>query len=783
MGRRNSNDWSVFGLSGDPVPGDVSLVTELGHMFTSRETAAYEVRVGVNALCTDPGVYDWLGRSGDAFRNTLSPLPRLLGQMVDAYSEAAAALDKYATALGQAQSVADSAYQRRMAAVNDWSAKNGGQRPPLKTGGSNLDGWVVAPEGVDVQGWYQQQTDVAETAVPARSSALAACLKAMQAADEALARVQAALMDTSFTDFNTQFVAKGGSLTDLSPPGYSPVELLGSALYSGEVNDLNAVLAGGKTDADPDVIRAELADLTSQYKDDADFWQSFAPSLGAIPGWLQKHPGSDGTDDGQLLNVLGERIAAAASGGSLLALSLTGQSSANLIGLSKLLASTDGQEFQPPLGVEFLSDLTRTYINRQGSLGTYTGEDFGSALSSILDLTAGNPEATRLVLSGPDGVDLVTKLLHGSASVTYELTGRGMDGRKLITTGWPGVDPNAISAFLDSAASPVDPAHPDTRTNSPADLQRVQAAYNVATAVAAFENWRPPDSIGEHADGVTLPSAVTTSLAGYAKAFSYDLAVSVSDKVGTGAGISTADGNPGGPPAFALSDEQATDFLKVALADPTALGDYKGFAEGQYQNAVKVAIMTNGGLDRTLGYANLVASAQQAIDNQQLTAAQHQDATAAQGAALVNGLLGGLGNAPSGPVGGVGQAVDGLLAPYIDQLPAFDTSHAAAAAAANHQADLLIGGQANVSVTQAALDAGALTNGPDPAHMKPQIPVGIVDGNGKVQANTQFRFWFTGTGTNEVVIPESSKHGETSLGSYVQQLTTAMNGKMQWPAN
>lgn len=143
MGQRNSNDWSVFGLSGDPVPGDASLVTELGHMFTSRETAAYEVRVGVNALCTDPGVHDWLGRSGDAFRNTLFPLPRLLGQMVDAYSEAAAALDKYVTALGQAQSVADSAYQRRMAAVNDWSAKNGGQRPPLKTGGSNLDGWQV----------------------------------------------------------------------------------------------------------------------------------------------------------------------------------------------------------------------------------------------------------------------------------------------------------------------------------------------------------------------------------------------------------------------------------------------------------------------------------------------------------------------------------------------------------------------------------------------------------------------------------------------------------------
>src|SRR2546423_14030189 len=131
MSQRNSNDWSVFGLPGDPVPGDVSQIANIGHMLTARETSAYEVSVGVEALCTDPSVDAWLGDSGQAFRTTLDPLPGLLRQLVDAYREATAALVEYAAAVGKSQSTADRAYQQRVAAINDWSAKNGGRRPDL----------------------------------------------------------------------------------------------------------------------------------------------------------------------------------------------------------------------------------------------------------------------------------------------------------------------------------------------------------------------------------------------------------------------------------------------------------------------------------------------------------------------------------------------------------------------------------------------------------------------------------------------------------------------------
>ena len=769
MSPRNANDWSVFGLSGDPVPGDVSQIADVGHMLAARETSAYEVSVGINALCTDPAVNAWLGQSGQAFRTTLNPLPRLLHQLVAAYSEAAAAMAKYAAAVGHAQAVADRAYQQRVTAINEWSSKNGGQRPTLVPGGRSLDGWIVAPEGVDVQEWYQQQTDIAESAIPAHRSASAACLKALGDAASTLKLVLAALKDPSFNDFNAQFLHNGGSLADLARAN-SSVELLGGVLYTAQVNDLNAILASGKTDADPDVIRTELNQLTGQYQDDSGFWQAFAPSLGAISGWLQQHPGSSDTPDGLLLNIIGGRVADAASNGSLHALDLTaGASTASLIGLSKLLGATTGQDYRQPNGSDFLAIIARSYINHEDGLGVSDRADFGPALTTALNLAAGNADAVRLVLAGPDGVDLATKLLHGAASITYLVGGRPSP-RWYTTVAYSGVDPSAIAAFLDAAKAPTDPAHPDVRTNSDADLQRVRAALNVTTAAAQFAEWTPPQVDQQDAQKVALPSAIGTSLAGYAKDFSYDLAVSMSDK-NDGVGISTVDAVAGGQPMFGVTDKQARDFLKVALCDPHAAGDFKGLAEVQYQRAVQAAIMSNGDLDHTQGYANLVAASQQVIDGQQLSDAQHKDAVAAQHAALVNALLGGAGNAPSGPMTGLGQAVDGLVTPYVGQLPAFDTTHAAAVAAANHQADLLVSGQADVSVTQASLDAGKLTVGPD---HKTQIPVGIVDADGKVQGTVQFRSWYTGTGNSLVMIPESSGHQPTSLDTYVQRLQNAM---------
>lgn len=130
MAPRNGNDWSVFGLSGDPVRGDPASIRNVGQMLTARETAACEVSVGINGLATDPGVDGWLGSSGDAFRKTLEPAPGLLRQMVDAYNEAAAAVTKFAADLAQLQQMADSAYHQRVSTVADWKSKNPGKSPP-----------------------------------------------------------------------------------------------------------------------------------------------------------------------------------------------------------------------------------------------------------------------------------------------------------------------------------------------------------------------------------------------------------------------------------------------------------------------------------------------------------------------------------------------------------------------------------------------------------------------------------------------------------------------------
>ena len=262
---------------------------------------------------------------------------------------------------------------------------------------------------------------------------------------------------------------------------------------------------------------------------------------------------------------------------------------------------------------------------------------------------------------------------------------------------------------------------------------------------------------------------MTNSLEGYAKAYAFDLGMSTTDQ-NNGAGITTVDGQVGGQPMFLVTSQQAHDFLDLSLKDPHAAGDYLGFAKTQFQDSVRLDMM-DPTQDHTQGYANLVATSQQIIDGQHLSDAQAQDAAAAQRAALVNGLLGGAGNAPGGNALGVGQVLDGLVTPYVDQLPGLQTNHAAEMQVANHQADLLIGGQADISVVQAAVDGGLLKTGSG----ADEIPVGIVDSAGHVEDSPQFRAWFNSNGQNIIVSPTGDPHRQgLSLEAYVNRMKQAM---------
>jgi hypothetical protein len=222
-----------------------------------------------------------------------------------------------------------------------------------------------------------------------------------------------------------------------------------------------------------------------------------------------------------------------------------------------------------------------------------------------------------------------------------------------------------------------------------------------------------------------------------------------------------------------VTSQQAHDFLDLSLKDPHAAGDYLGFSKAQYQNAMKVDMLSSGKVDHTQAYANLVATSQQIIDEQHMSGAQAQDAAAAQRAALVNGLLGGAGNLPGPNALGVAQAVDGLVTPLVDQLPGLQQNHAAEMQVANHQADLLISRQANLSVVQAAVDSGKLTVGdPNQDH----LPPGILDAGGHVQDNATFRAWWSDH-SQSIPAPTNDPHLQgRSLQDYVRQMQDAMNG-------
>jgi hypothetical protein len=760
-GPRNNNDWSVFGLSGDPVPGDPTSIQNVGQMLTARETAAYEVSVGINGLATDPEVNAWLGSSGDAFRKTLEPVPGLLRQMVDAYNEAAAALAKYAADLARLQQMADSAYNRRVSTIADWKSKNPGKNPPP-------DGSAPEDGKTDPAPWNVEMAAV-QNVGPMRDQTAGTCAKALQDADAKLHRVQSALGDPKFANFNNTYVANGGDLSEFTRPD-APVQVLGDVLENAEANDLTNIINGGKTDASPDVVRAELSDLTNEYQSDRAFWEKFGPALGNLVPWIQANKGPESTDaaDQILIDTLGQRTAAAASNGSLSSLDVAGLSTAGMIGLAKLIGTTKGGDYQGQNGQDFLAFTSQNYIEQESNVDAWDRQNFDGALNTMLSVTGQNDGAARTLFAGSNGQELVTKLLTGEANVTREdLAGRA--GTTTVTgSAYEGVDPKTVAALLDAARAPVDGS--GVRGDDPANMDRLNAANNIIQAAAAFDHYSPQSSELSQVKGWSLPPAVTNSLEGYAKAYSFDLATSTTD-ANHGSGMTTVGGDPNGQPMFLVTAQQAHDFLDLSLKDPHAAGDYLGFAKSQYQGAVRVDMMNNGTVDHTQAYANLVATSQQIIDEQHMSTAQAQDAAAAQRAALVNGLLCGAGNLP-GPDGlGVGQALDGLVTPFIDLQPGLQQTHAAEMGVANHQADLLISRQLNLSVVQAAVDSGKLTVG-DPNH--DHLPPGILDSNGHVQDNATFRAWWSDH-SQDVPAPTGDPHLQSkSLQYYVDEMQHAM---------
>lgn len=728
----------------NPWPDDPSQFDTIAAALSSREDDAEEVRVSLSGLLGDPSMNAWMGKSADAFRNTLAPVPGLLGQMGDAYNQAASAVRAFAQKLRDGQASFD------------------------KVQSSLQTSAVDKPETVDAL--KQVLASKAQDAADDYRSAMRSAASAVATADDELRSVRNALGDPRYANFNAAFTKAGGDLGVLG----GALSRMGDDIWEAQIQSLNDALNNAPGALPPDAVRAELQDMLNRYGDDSGFWISFGSELGKIPGYLDQHDklpdGSLPPADQALMATLGHATAKAASAGylNLLMAPTTG---ASLLGLARIVAADgNGKDFGDGAGAQFLADLTTKLTDETTNLPFNGPKDaYNAALQQSLTAAAQDGTAARLALSGADGLKLATELLEGSAPITetvgaYTTVVNEYEGPHLT------VDPNSIAAFLNAGILQQTPG------SDPVTEQGMQAALNVIRATAAFSSWDPSNN--EHIYTVgKLPDAVTKALYNYGNSYSFDLAQSAADS--STDGVEMRGDLPGSPYDFVATTDETKAFLKTIFSDPKSAGAYQGFVQAQYSGAVQASIEGGPHYDFTDNYANLLALTQSVINGQNLSDAQKIDATNANHLVMFNMLAGAFGNAP-GPEGvpghvlGVAQTLDGLLQPTVGPGSGpigdfFDTTHADQAAQQNLQANIGQVDIARILATQGAHDSGRLDLSSNP---------GIVDGQGRVQYGSAFQSWW-GNGQNPPLGPINPKTGEPVAGSksleqYVNQVQNAI---------
>lgn len=723
----------------DPWDGDPAQFDSVVATLIKREGDVTDVRLGIAALLADPNLAMWLGKSADAFRNTLGPLPAMLDKMTSAYTDAADAVRAYAQVLRDGKA--------SFAKVQ-----------------SNLQ----AQAGVDAEGLAAVLASQAGDASAEHDKAKRTCANKLAVADQDLRGVAAQLAGKSFDDFDAAIVANGGNLADLAG-----LASMGMDLYNAQVDAVRSALAGDKSAIPPDVLRTEVQDMLSTYGANPDFWIAFGPLVGKFPSYLLGHDklpdGSLPPADQALLTQIGQAAAKAADAGSLASLIAT-SSDSDLLGLSTIVAAAGGGlAFGKGPGAMFLSDLVTKLVEDANNYNDPIS--YNTALSQALNAAAQNGDAVRLALSSAEGQQLATELLQGAVSLK-ELVGT-LGGSYTNTVGPKFTDPTAISAFLNAGLM-------TQRGSDLVALQQIQAAMNVIRAAAAFHGWNPSDA-SMSAEVGPLPDSITQALIHYASNNSLDLALSTQSD---NDGVSKVYVGPNAPfYNFTVTQEEMKSFLGVALADPKDAAAYRGWLQGSYAGLVQAAIKDGPKSDWTQPYSYLIVDTQAIIDQQQLDAAGRADATAANHLMVFNMLTGAFGNAPGGEVLGIAQTVDGFLQPLAGAPPTtdggllghfFDQSHTATATSGTHQDDINQIQHMQVLVTQGALDSGRLT----PDMLSPGF---VVDG--KVQDNPAFQTWYETLGSKLALGPPASLHPDPldralksppSLQDYVNQLTNAL---------
>lgn len=105
--------WDVLGFGSDPVPGDPGAIRDLGRDWAHAGTAVTQAgaqTATAASVADDAG--SWQGDAGDAFRGDMEDLNTAVSGCATWFADAAAALRTWATAVEQAQTIADRALHR-----------------------------------------------------------------------------------------------------------------------------------------------------------------------------------------------------------------------------------------------------------------------------------------------------------------------------------------------------------------------------------------------------------------------------------------------------------------------------------------------------------------------------------------------------------------------------------------------------------------------------------------------------------------------------------------------
>ncbi|NUR25810.1 MAG: hypothetical protein HOV83_08175 [Catenulispora sp.] len=102
-------DWDVLDLDHDPTPGDPWRIKELGKRLQDLGDEAERAARDVRGLAGDPAAMNWIGASGDAFRDHIGKFPGQLDKVATSHHLCASALLTFADALDGHQSQADRA--------------------------------------------------------------------------------------------------------------------------------------------------------------------------------------------------------------------------------------------------------------------------------------------------------------------------------------------------------------------------------------------------------------------------------------------------------------------------------------------------------------------------------------------------------------------------------------------------------------------------------------------------------------------------------------------------